>query len=128
MKGSAFMAWENKGDNLIELNSNKANKPIIIYQFIDPFCDHCCQLELIIKKLALEYGNFFIVRPIISWNSSFRNTTIKENICFLKHNLGLAIKAAELQRKLTGRQLLSSIPGGQHIDQHESCNGARWMT
>lgn len=116
------MAWENKGDNLIELNSNKANKPIIIYQFIDPFCDHCWQLELIIKKLALEYGNFFIVRPIISLNSSFRNTTIKENICFLKHNLGLAIKAAELQGNKTGRQFLSKIQEGYFIYNNDFFN------
>src|SRR5699024_6666095 len=122
MKGSAFMAWENKGDKLIELNSNKANKPIIIYQFIDPFCDHRWQIELIIKVLALEYGNFFIVRPSISLNSSFRNTTIKENICMVKHNLGLAIKAAELQGNKTGRQFLSKIQEGYFISNNDLFN------
>src|SRR5699024_12827556 len=101
MKGSAFMAWENKGDNLIELNSNKANKPIIIYQFIDPFCDHCWQLELIIKKLALEYGNFFIFRLIISLNFLFLNTTIKKKIFFLKHNFDFVLKVIEIHGIIT---------------------------
>src|SRR5699024_11798068 len=76
----------------------------------------------IIKKLALEYGNFFIVRPIISLNSSFRNTTIKENICFLKHNLGLAIKAADLQGNKTGRQFLSKIQEGYFIYNNDFFN------
>lgn len=40
-------------------------KPIEIYAFIDPVCNVCWALNPILKKLSLEYGRFFTIRPVI---------------------------------------------------------------
>ncbi|MBB6453056.1 hypothetical protein HNQ94_001504 [Salirhabdus euzebyi] len=42
------------------------NKPVEIYVFIDPLCPECWSLEPILKKLTIEYGRFFKLRPIVS--------------------------------------------------------------
>ncbi|WP_047982374.1 ClpXP adapter SpxH family protein [Ornithinibacillus contaminans] len=44
-------------------------KPIEIYVFIDPMCPECWSLEPYLKKLSIEYGRFFTLRPIISGSS-----------------------------------------------------------
>src|SRR5690625_1474460 len=40
-------------------------KPIMIYYFVDPFCQQCWNLEPLFKKMTMEYGVYFNVRPII---------------------------------------------------------------
>lgn len=40
-------------------------KPIEIYVFTDPFCPESWSLDPLIKKLTLEYGRFFTMRPIL---------------------------------------------------------------
>src|SRR5699024_1831756 len=122
MKGSAFVAWKSKEDNIIEFDFNTVYKPIIIYQFINPFCHNCWQLEIIMKKLALEYGQFFTVRPIISIDSSSPQKIIQQNICFLKQNLGLAIKAAGLQGNKACRQFLGKIQEGYFLYDDDFLN------
>ncbi len=122
MKGSVLLVWKNKEDNLVEFDFNTINKPIIIYQFINPFCHNCWQLEMIMKKLAIEYGQFFTIRPIISLDSSSPKKIIKQNICFLKQNLGLAIKAAELQGNKSGRQFLGKIQEGHFLYDDDFLN------
>src|SRR5690625_5795794 len=42
------------------------NKPVIIYYFINPFCDTYWDIEPILKKLTMEYGAFCSIRPVIS--------------------------------------------------------------
>lgn len=41
------------------------NKPIEIYAFIDPTCPVCWALEPTIKKLVIEYGQYFKLRFLI---------------------------------------------------------------
>lgn len=103
------MIGNNQEDELSDIKIDANNKPIIIYSFINPFCYHCWLFEPIIKKLALEYGDFFTVRPVISINPSSHDKKIKTSVSFLKQNLGIAIKAAGLQGNRAGRQFLEKV-------------------
>jgi predicted DsbA family dithiol-disulfide isomerase len=56
-----------------EQNSNKRHKPIELYIFIDPLCADCWAFEPLLKKLQVEYGNYFRIRTLVagrllSWN------------------------------------------------------------
>jgi predicted DsbA family dithiol-disulfide isomerase len=49
-------------------------KPIEIYSFVDPLCPECWALEPILKKLQIEYGQYFRIRHLMGgklklWNS-----------------------------------------------------------
>lgn len=103
------MIGENELNTLSQINLYGTNKPIVIYSFINPFCKECWLLEPIIKKLALEYGNFFTVRPIISIHPIFEDVKISSNKNYLKQYVALAIKAAGLQGNKAGRQFLEKI-------------------
>lgn len=123
--------------NLLELNhldypntSEKyhfidfAQKPIEIYVFTDPLCPDCWSLEPYIRKLSLEYGYFFTIRPIISSHTKSIHTTNLKHSSYrrlkqvphhvsdntlLFPSLALAIKAAELQGKSAGRSFLRKV-------------------
>lgn len=41
------------------------HKPIEIYSFIDPICPECWALEPVLKKLCVEYGEYFKIRYVI---------------------------------------------------------------
>ena len=41
-------------------------KPLEIYMFVDPLCPECWALEPIMKKLHIEYGQYFRIRYILS--------------------------------------------------------------
>jgi predicted DsbA family dithiol-disulfide isomerase len=56
-------------DKSSEYSCFAAKKPIEIYVFIDPMCPECWSLEPFLKKLSIEYGRFFTIRPIISGSS-----------------------------------------------------------
>ncbi|MFB1050094.1 ClpXP adapter SpxH family protein [Paraliobacillus sp. JSM ZJ581] len=110
-------------------------KPIEIYLFIDPLCPECWSLEPLLKKLMLEYGRFFTIRPIMSSPLSTFNQerTNKEHLkkqwektssltgmccdgdLWMEHPINypsilpLAIKAAELQGKKAGKRYLRKI-------------------
>lgn len=87
------------------------NKPIIIYYFIDPFCNNCWDIERILKKLTMEYGAFCSIRPVV--NHSFLNAKHTHTKHALntneKYSILLAIKAAALQGNKTGRDYLRHI-------------------
>lgn len=111
-------------------------KPIEIYVFVDPLCPECWSLEPYLKKLTVEYGRFFTIRPVISgylnhlnkdkfdkpkklkeiWERTAKRTGMScdgdlwiENPVSSPWIASLAIKAAELQGKRAGRIYLRKI-------------------
>lgn len=53
-------------------------KPIEVYAFIDPMCPVCWSLEPIIKKLVIEYGQFFKLRFLIGGRLNSLNNCEKK--------------------------------------------------
>ncbi|MGP4077194.1 ClpXP adapter SpxH family protein [Halobacillus sp. K22] len=115
---------------------NLLKRPIEIYVFIDPLCPECWSLEPFLKKLTIEYGRFFTIRPIISGKlTSFQQNKVKkpenlkkawdsttsrtgmccdgdvwiENPVSSPFAASLAVKAAELQGKKAGMRFLRKI-------------------
>ncbi|SFD38897.1 Predicted dithiol-disulfide isomerase, DsbA family [Lentibacillus persicus] len=111
-------------------------KPVEIYVFIDPLCPECWSLEPYLKKLAVEYGRFFTLRPILSgqlnslnkdifdkpkqlkqiWEKTASRTGMScdgdlwtENDISSPWLASLAIKAAELQGKKAGKTFLRKV-------------------
>lgn len=110
-------------------------KPIEIYLFVDPLCPECWSLEPIIKKLTLEYGRLFTIRPILSGKlatinqdtmkhqylkDSWEKTASRTGMCCdgdlwmedpitYPSIVSIAIKAAELQGKKAGKKFLRKI-------------------
>ncbi|WP_308216605.1 ClpXP adapter SpxH family protein [Pseudalkalibacillus decolorationis] len=59
------------------------SRPIEIYSFVDPLCPECWGLEPILKKLQIEYGQYFRLRHLMGgrldyWNSVLRK---RSGIC-----------------------------------------------
>ncbi|WP_332633008.1 ClpXP adapter SpxH family protein [Halalkalibacter flavus] len=59
--------------------SEKRPKPIELYTFIDPLCADCWAFEPMLKRLQVEYGNYFRIRTLVAgrlqaWNAC-KNTT-----------------------------------------------------
>jgi predicted DsbA family dithiol-disulfide isomerase len=109
--------WSSKTQNPSSTNI----KPLEIYLFIDPFCTDCWSLSPIIKKLQMEYGDYFTIKYVLcgkltSLNSKHGNyhwkrNDIKTNKAFIDsecrdksspHLTAISIKAAELQGKRAG--------------------------
>lgn len=93
--------------------SHLTHKPIEIYVFVDPLCPDCWALDSYFKKLTMEFGRFFTVRPIISNYLRLVDdhnllTKHDENVTFYP-SVNLAIKAAELQGSYAGRAFLRKI-------------------
>lgn len=109
-------------------------KPIEIYVFVDPLCPESWSLEPYIKKLSIEYGRYFTIRPIISghlstlskepfdlpkrlpdiWEHTAKRTGMacdfdSKNPVLSPWTASLAIKAAELQGKNAGRAFLRKV-------------------
>jgi predicted DsbA family dithiol-disulfide isomerase len=111
-------------------------KPIEIFVFVDPLCPECWSLEPSLKKLAIEYGSYFTIRPIVSgylnslnkdvfdkpkklkaiWEKTANRTGMccdgdlwTENPVSSPWIASLAIKAAELQGKKAGRLFLRKV-------------------
>jgi len=111
-------------------------KPLEIYVFVDPLCPECWSLEPYLKKLTIEYGRYFTIRPIISghlktlnhdkfdqpqkikaiWERTANRTGMScdgdlwnENPVSSPWVASVAIKAAELQGKRAGRVYLRKI-------------------
>ncbi|EIT84603.1 hypothetical protein A374_14785 [Fictibacillus macauensis ZFHKF-1] len=53
-------------------------KPLELYSVIDPLCPECWALEPILKKLQVEYGQYFTLRHIIGGRMEALNFFCKE--------------------------------------------------
>ncbi|WP_318937099.1 ClpXP adapter SpxH family protein [Oceanobacillus halotolerans] len=111
-------------------------KPLEIYVFVDPLCPECWSLEPYLKKLTVEYGHYFTLRPILSGHLASLNndafdkpkklkdiwerTASRTGMCcdgdlWIEKTIdapwiaSLAIKAAELQGKRAGKLYLRKI-------------------
>ncbi|PXW93131.1 putative DsbA family dithiol-disulfide isomerase [Streptohalobacillus salinus] len=138
------MSYKKTGPVLNQTNKSEAQysffdllkKPIEIYLFTDPLCPDAWSLDPIIKKLQLEYGRFFTLRPILSgkW-SNIENDALRTPLKLKKQwektaqltgmccdgdlwledpitypiNVSIAIKTAELQGIKAGRRYLRKV-------------------
>lgn len=123
---------------------NLLNKPVELYVFIDPLCPKCWSMEPFIKKLVIEYGRFFKLRPVITGDLSRLNlnkikeprelaeTWEKTASCtgmscdgdlWLENPVSspwlasLAIKAAELQGRKAGMKFLRKLQEFLFLDK-----------
>ncbi|WP_394235400.1 ClpXP adapter SpxH family protein [Niallia oryzisoli] len=112
------------------------NKPIEIYMFIDPICPECWALEPIMKKLQIEYGQYFKIKHVVSGRLAMLNLGRKqkyetiaelwdktgsrfgmscdgslwlENPISAPYLASIAIKAAELQGRKAGIRFLRKL-------------------
>lgn len=133
------MIW--KRDELVNQDSSRLfqgsdKKPIEIYTFVDPICPECWALEPVLKKLHIEYGNYFSLRHVLSgkltslnlgrkkqydriaelWEKTASRTGMScdgnlwfENPISSPHLASIAIKSAELQGRKKGIQFLRKL-------------------
>ena len=59
--------------------SSYDKKPLEIYMFIDPLCPECWALEPILKKLHIEYGQYFSLKHVLSGRITNLNVSKKKN-------------------------------------------------
>ena len=116
-------------------NLNSDKKPIEIYLFVDPLCPECWSLEPMLKKLQVEYGQYFSIKHILSgrigslniakrtkytiadlWKkTASRNGISCDGSLWFKNPISspflasVAVKAAELQGKRFGIRFLRRI-------------------
>ncbi|TQR20273.1 DsbA family protein [Psychrobacillus vulpis] len=92
-----------------------------MYIFLDPLCSACWDLQPIIRKLQVEYGQYFTVRTVLSTQLSNLNTVctkpnehlVKSNGDYLdmEHPVfpSIAVKAAEFQGKKAALRFFNKI-------------------
>jgi predicted DsbA family dithiol-disulfide isomerase len=112
------------------------NKPIEIYLFIDPLCPECWALEPVLKKLYVQYGQYFTIKHIVTGQLTSLNLAKKhyaasmaqvwertatrsgmscdgslwlENPIESPYAASVAIKAAELQGRKAGIKYLRKL-------------------
>lgn len=117
--------------------------------FIDPLCPECWALEPIIKKLNIEYGQYFSVRHILSgrltslnisrkksyesiaefWDKTASRTGMScdgtlwlDNPVSSPYIASIAIKAAELQGRKAGIKFLRKLQEELFLDKQNIAN------
>lgn len=97
------------------------NKPIELYIFLDPLCSACWDLQPIIRKLQVEYGQYFTIRTVLSTQLPKLNTVWKKpseailqdkcDFTDLDHPVlpSIAVKAAEFQGKRAALRFFNKI-------------------
>lgn len=91
--------------------SPSVNKPLEMYVFLDPLCPTCWDMQPTLRKLQIEYGQYFTVRTVLSTQLNKLNTVCNfpstnlsndlECISRIEHSVfpSFAVKAAEFQGK-----------------------------
>lgn len=124
-------------------DQQNGHKPIEIYAFIDPLSSECWGLEPIMKKLQLEYHQYFTLRYLIAgkfdggdkskpvkkiadqWEKSASLTGMScDGDIWLQHppssyKISVAIKAAELQGKAAGLRFLRRVREGLFLKNQD---------
>ncbi|SDJ86862.1 ClpXP adapter SpxH family protein [Sediminibacillus albus] len=156
------MNWKPTGPSNTQEQKNSAQygffdllkKPVEIYVFVDPLCPECWSLEPSLKKLSIEYGRFFTIRPILSgqltvlnkdkfdkpkklkeiWEKTASRTGMScdgdlwlENPVNLPWLASIAIKAAELQGKKAGRNFLRKVQENLFLSKRDISDEATLM-
>lgn len=98
------------------------HKPLEIYVFIDPFCLDCWSLNPIIKKLQIQYGDYFTLKHVLCGKLTALNdckTMRKQKASqggfgsddhlSIPHLASISIKAAELQGKKPGFRFMRRL-------------------
>lgn len=67
--------------------SGQEKKPVEIYVFIDPLCPECWSLEPIIKKLQMEYSNYFTMTIFLGNEIRSLNAPSAKNYESVVHEL-----------------------------------------
>ena len=87
------------------------NKPLEMYVFLDPLCPTCWDMQPTLRKLQVEYGQYFTVRTVLSTQlnklnimCNFPSSNLGNdsyNISQIEHSVfpSIAVKAAEFQGK-----------------------------
>lgn len=119
-------------------------KPLELYLFIDPLCPECWAFEPIIKKLLIEYGQYFSIKHVLSGRLATLNNQKKQNYESIAslwektasrsgmscdgslwfenpisspHIASIAIKAAELQGRRAGIRFLRKLQEVLFLDK-----------
>ncbi|GEK34289.1 DsbA family protein [Kurthia sibirica] len=110
------------------------SKPVELYVFIDLLHPDSWSLHSTIKRLEVNYGQYFSLRFILSTELSslnvachrINNCTSQEELVDLTHPVlpSIAVKAAELQGKKAGYRYLMKLHEYYTIDEKSvlSCN------
>ena len=99
--------------------STSSTKPIELYAFIDPLCDSCYDLQPILRKLQVEYEQYFTLRIVLSTQISTLNSRSKhaqEEELIHPVLPSVAVKAAELQGKRAGIRFLQKLQEHVFLD------------
>ncbi|WP_188497804.1 DsbA family protein [Pullulanibacillus pueri] len=113
---------------------NKKTKPIEVYAFVDPICPASWGMEPNLKKLIVEYGQYFTIRVIIGkscdcpenpsqWNKNAQLSRMpyneKQKFKMSSYKASLAIKAAELQGKARGNRFMRILRESLFADRKD---------
>lgn len=124
-------------------------KTLEIYMFIDPLCPECWALEPIVKKLKIEYGQYFSIKHVVSGRLANLNISKKKNFEQMAdfwektasrsgmscdgslwldnpvespHLASIALKAAELQGRRAGIRFLRKLQEVLFLDKQNVSN------
>ena len=99
-------------------SSQSLHKPLELYIFIDPLCTTAVDMQCIVRKLQVQYEQYFTCRFILSTKlASLNCIEEKTKGCMsgqdvdVKHPVlpSVAVKAAELQGKRAGLRFLTKL-------------------
>ena len=80
--------------------------------FFDPLCAECWALEPIMKKLKIEYGNYFTMKHVIKWKDCLLLIWIGSKSLKVLQNYGIRqpVDLVCLVMEVYGLKILSLLP------------------